>query len=217
MYSNNVGSYTLKSNIDADINNKTYQTVSFDEKTGDIIVKLVNTKNRDERVKLDISDNFQLTGKADIVVLTGDEEEAENSIENPENVSPYEAQINAANDMYVSVPKMSFTVLRIHTVQPNQELLKMTQLKTGNSHIEYSAEYNGKIPADIYIVLYTEDGKLYKILKNQLQGEFTVDNTKKYTLKLPAWKRDTMIPIQNAVIYNLNAYSPDSEEVTNGQ
>ena len=63
MYSNNTGDYTLSS-IVKENENKVYQTVSYDRETGDIIIKISNPYESNQKVKLSFDDSFKLTGKA---------------------------------------------------------------------------------------------------------------------------------------------------------
>ena len=116
MYSHNTGNYTLKSEVTGNTkNNKLYQSVSRDEETGDIIIKLVNAESREGSVSIDLS-ALGILGKADITVLSGNDKAAYNSLSDPDNIVPNEiknADITAKYDY--TLPANSFTVIRAHT------------------------------------------------------------------------------------------------------
>lgn len=63
MYSNNMGDYTLKSEINKPTNQKIYQTTSYDEETNEIIVKLVNPSDETNLVIMNLDETFNLSGK----------------------------------------------------------------------------------------------------------------------------------------------------------
>lgn len=70
MCSNNMGDYTLKTEISQPTNQRIYQTTSYDESAKEIIVKLVNPSDVDQLVVMNIDASFNLTGKMTTNLLT---------------------------------------------------------------------------------------------------------------------------------------------------
>ncbi len=123
MYMNNNGSYTLISEITKS-NDKVYQTASFDEESGDIIIKLVNPFEYEQKILLELDSAFDITGKAEVITLSSDDWADLNSIAQPEKVRPSYKNVDVtANSEYI-FPKMSFVILRIHTTEGKHETKK---------------------------------------------------------------------------------------------
>lgn len=114
MYMNNMGDYTLTSSVDV-YKDKAFQTVSYDEDTKDLIVKLVNPYEYDQRSRITIDPEIHLTGEAEVISLTGKSLTDENSFESPDKISPKKSSITVNNDMDYKIPAKTFVVMRIHT------------------------------------------------------------------------------------------------------
>lgn len=113
MYSNNTGDHTLISTVTGNTD-KVYQSASYDTETGDIILKIVNPYDYDQNVTLGFGDR-KLSGKADMKTLTAPSDAATNSIEEPERVRTYTAQLDGISDgSMVNIPAYSFVVIRVH-------------------------------------------------------------------------------------------------------
>jgi alpha-L-arabinofuranosidase len=96
-----------------------YSTASRDEKTGDVILKVVNagTEAADTTINLRGAKEVQATGKA--IVLTSDSPRDQNTIANPTKVTPKEEPItDAAATFHRSFPANSVTVLRLSATAP---------------------------------------------------------------------------------------------------
>ncbi len=91
-----------------------YSTSSFDEATGDIIIKAVNTTSEPMETRFDITADY-INPVAHVTELSCDDIYALNSVENPTNISPvfFETEVSDVFNYYL--PANSFTVFRIHT------------------------------------------------------------------------------------------------------
>lgn len=92
-----------------------YQTVSKEEKTGDIIVKLVNIQEEERNIAIRL-ENCNITGKATVEVLANEDSEADNSLENPENVIPTKRKLEITENYEYMAPANSVSIFRIETI-----------------------------------------------------------------------------------------------------
>ena len=93
-----------------------YATSATDDKTGDIIVKVVNASAKPLATELDLSGAKNLTGKGVATVLTSESGTDENTIENPTKVSPKTEGVSFSGTSFQhTFPGNSFTVLRLKT------------------------------------------------------------------------------------------------------
>jgi len=92
-----------------------YQTVSKEEKTGDIIVKLVNTKEEESKITIRL-ENCNLTEDATVEVLANEKPEAENSLRDPEDVIPTIRKIKITENYEYVAPANSVSIFRIETI-----------------------------------------------------------------------------------------------------
>lgn len=111
MYGNNMGDYTLKSNLDG---TGVYSTVSYDEINNEIIVKLVNSNESNSSVNIVIDDNYKVEQVGKVIKLASDNLANFNNIEKPNLITSKEQVIeNIANDFDFDLSGYSFYVLRI--------------------------------------------------------------------------------------------------------
>lgn len=91
-----------------------YFSGSISRADGDVIVKIVNSREEERHICLELSGKLGNRGKGrgiQAVILTGRERDAHNSIQEPEAVFPYAREYEALED--IVLPPLSFTVLRI--------------------------------------------------------------------------------------------------------
>jgi alpha-L-arabinofuranosidase len=89
---------------------------SHDNKSGDVIVKVVNASALPLDTELDLAGAKNLTGTGTAIVLTSEKATDENSLENPTKVSPKTETVNFSGaTLKRSLPGNSFTVLRLQT------------------------------------------------------------------------------------------------------
>jgi alpha-L-arabinofuranosidase len=91
-----------------------YACASSDNKTGDVIVKVVNTSSTALDTKIDLSGAKNLSGHARAIVLTSESPTDENTLDNPTKVSPKTEDMDFSGTTFTrSFPANSFTVLRL--------------------------------------------------------------------------------------------------------
>ncbi len=91
-----------------------YQTVSTDEETGDVIVKLVNAGSVEADVNINFANADAYNATADVTQLAGDIGSDTNSINNPENVVDKASTTQISKKFEYKLPKLSVTIIRIH-------------------------------------------------------------------------------------------------------
>ncbi|HSU55114.1 MAG TPA: hypothetical protein VLT36_13735, partial [Candidatus Dormibacteraeota bacterium] len=93
---------------------RVYACSALDKKTGDIIVKCVNTAPEPTEVELILGGAKDLDGEARATVLASDSPKDENSLSEPAKVAPKSFTIGISrNVLKHSFPGNSFTVLRL--------------------------------------------------------------------------------------------------------
>ncbi|HWY77473.1 MAG TPA: alpha-L-arabinofuranosidase C-terminal domain-containing protein, partial [Verrucomicrobiae bacterium] len=93
---------------------KLYASATRESKTGDIILKVVNTATNPASVEITLRGATNLSGSGKAIVLTSDSRRDENSIEEPLKVSP-KTETFSFQDGHFSraFPGNSVSVLRI--------------------------------------------------------------------------------------------------------
>jgi alpha-L-arabinofuranosidase len=93
-----------------------YAAAATEEKTGDIIVKVVNANPKELETEIHFSGTSNLTGKGTAIVLTSESPTDENTLQEPTKVSPKMDAVNFTGTTLKRVfPGNSFTVLRLQT------------------------------------------------------------------------------------------------------
>ena len=93
-----------------------YAVAATEEKTGDVIVKVVNADANALETAIDLAGGKKLTGKGVATVLTSESATDENTLENPTKVSPKTEPVSFSGASLKRVfPGNSFTVLRLKT------------------------------------------------------------------------------------------------------
>ncbi|MBB3188100.1 alpha-L-arabinofuranosidase C-terminal domain-containing protein [Microbacter margulisiae] len=102
---------------DADVNVKDMNaSASYDDKSGDIILKIVNSSAKPVKTEIDLTGAANLTGNGKAIVLTSASPLDENTLEDPTKVSPKTEMINfSGNTLTRLFPGNSLTVLRLTT------------------------------------------------------------------------------------------------------
>ena len=112
MYARNMGDAMLETRMDkAAAAQGVYYSVSYVEKTGEILLKIVNSGDERREIDLELPQIWKDRRRIRATILTGTEREAHNSIAEPQKVAPYEEQF--ADLEGIELPPLSFTVLRI--------------------------------------------------------------------------------------------------------
>jgi len=88
---------------------------AYDEKSGDIIVKVVNTADKAVSATIQVNDSNRHNGKVDAIVLTSDKATDENTLDEPQKVVPKQYQTVVKNNKISQrLSGNSVTVFRIH-------------------------------------------------------------------------------------------------------
>lgn len=91
-------------------------SASLDEKTGDVILKIVNVSPNSTKALINLKGTQSFNGKASISVLTSESPLDENTLENPTKVIPRNEvlKFSSSNIKYI-FPGNSLTVIRLQT------------------------------------------------------------------------------------------------------
>ncbi len=104
--------------VDFDVNTKVtslYSVAATDEKTGDLIVKVVNANTQSLETEITLN-GAKVTGQGTVTVLTSEGGRDENTLAEPTKVSPKTETVNfSGTDLKRSFPGNSLTVLRLQT------------------------------------------------------------------------------------------------------
>ncbi|MGN0243222.1 MAG: alpha-L-arabinofuranosidase C-terminal domain-containing protein [Lachnospiraceae bacterium] len=118
MFATNMGDYTVKSELATEgFEMKAYQTVSYDEETRELIIKLVNSNTIAETVNVVLDKKYGVTEgtKAAVSMMTSEELSDYNTIAEPEKVSPSDSEVEVSSGFRYEMPANSVTVMRIST------------------------------------------------------------------------------------------------------
>lgn len=108
MYANNMGDSTIKVfDLQDAIKEGIYYNISYDSKSKERIIKIVNSNSHDVNVSFDIEGGFK---EVKAITLTGPEKDAWNNVNDPLKVSTTEYNLMSLNE--VSLKAYSFNVYR---------------------------------------------------------------------------------------------------------
>lgn len=117
MFSVNKGTRQLPILLDGSAKNgksELYASASIDERTGDVILKLVNTGSAKQETHVTLAGAQPISRSGKAFVLQSDDLKAENSLDQPTKLAPVESQVQFAGaEFSYSLLPRSFTVLRI--------------------------------------------------------------------------------------------------------
>ncbi len=121
MYSNNKGTQVLsmqKENKPLTGQDGLYATAAFDQNSGDIILKMVNTGNQAQTANVVLDGAKKLAPKGKIIFLKSDDLNRVNSIEQPALLSPVELELSVkGKTINQELAPYSFTVIRIKQIK----------------------------------------------------------------------------------------------------
>ena len=87
-----------------------YCSAGLDKKSGEIIVKIVNSAEEERGIELALCGEAAVGCAVRALILTGPKRDACNSMEAPEKIAPYEREYTDLNK--IVLPPLSFAVLR---------------------------------------------------------------------------------------------------------
>ena len=114
LFSLNRGDKVLPVSVDGGEKGQLFSSAVLDEKSGEVILKLVNLDAKPAEVSLDIAGLKTATKSVHRLVLSAENKNAENTLDAPRQVSPRESDepnLSATQ----TLPANSFTILRIGT------------------------------------------------------------------------------------------------------
>jgi alpha-L-arabinofuranosidase len=115
MFSANQGDYYFDKVVNKDSRDSTLAaSVVQDSKTGDVILKLVNTGTGAKVMKINLDPFKKFNPLAEQTLLLGSPE-VENTVEQPKNIAPITSSITVSKLFDYNAPPMSLTVIRIKT------------------------------------------------------------------------------------------------------
>lgn len=89
-----------------------YETVSMDEETGEIIIKLVNSLDTEAVIHINVGEEYT-TRQASVQVLSGDNKTAQNSLSSKEALIPVDKIIEVDALIDYTAPAYSVNIIRI--------------------------------------------------------------------------------------------------------
>lgn len=92
-----------------------YSTSSYDETTGDIIIKAVNTADTERETTFEIKNASYINPVADVTELKTDNIYSLNSLDSPKTVSPVSFETDVSESFIYRLPANSLSIIRIHT------------------------------------------------------------------------------------------------------
>ncbi|MBM6864528.1 carbohydrate binding domain-containing protein [Bacteroides caecigallinarum] len=124
LYATNKGTHSLKLTMDGNVvcgdkeQNGLFASAVWDENNKTYIVKVVNTSENAQDIKIDFKGlKKKLQTKGECILLHSEKMEAENTLENPNLIVPKKADVmvekNAINDI---LPPMSFMVYKLTAI-----------------------------------------------------------------------------------------------------
>ena len=115
MFSTNQGDFYFDNVVSKDVKDTTLAASCVqDSKSGDVILKMVNYSNTPKSMKINLSYFKNIAPDAVKTVLAGSAD-AENTLENPKNITSVETTIKVDKTFEYVAPVMSLTVIRIKT------------------------------------------------------------------------------------------------------
>lgn len=91
-----------------------YATAAYDAPSGDVIIKIVNRNEASQEFAMKLNSKRRIATTARKTVLRADSLDAENSFENPRNVTPVESVVKTkGKNISLTLDGQSMTVLRI--------------------------------------------------------------------------------------------------------
>jgi alpha-L-arabinofuranosidase len=107
-----------------------YASAVVDEKTADLIIKLVNVSGKPQSSVLSLSGVKSLPGEGKLTVLQGNDLAAVNTFDQPKQIAPKESTISIKNKkITLAAAPYSFSVLRIKLVGEQTSMKKSTNDK----------------------------------------------------------------------------------------
>ncbi|MDO4563108.1 MAG: alpha-L-arabinofuranosidase C-terminal domain-containing protein [Clostridia bacterium] len=195
MYSRNMGTYTL---IDSATEcDGIYKSASYDDVTGDIIIKLVNSASEKRDCRINIADTFEITGDAVFEVLTGPDKYMANSISTPDAISTQAYNQNVAQSFSYAASPYSFTVIRVKTraEEVAAASIEINRVTTSPVALYYTYTPKNAENDDVILALFDEDDILVEVrYAPAASGAFHIENPEGYSIEAFIWDKESLTP-----------------------
>ncbi len=121
LFANHLGSRILPVTIDGSTENnrnRLYASASLDEKSNEVILKVVNALPSPRSVQISLDGIGAVKGPGRLITLASPDLKAENSFSQPQNVAPVEREIAISSpQVALEVGPNSFTVVRVRVAR----------------------------------------------------------------------------------------------------
>jgi alpha-N-arabinofuranosidase len=93
---------------------KIYASSVWDNNTNEVILKIVNSSDKDQVKEIVLEGRGKINPKATLIVLKSDSLDAVNSLDEPKNISPVEQSMTLKGKKFsLTLPSSSLSVVRI--------------------------------------------------------------------------------------------------------
>ncbi len=187
-----------------------YSSSSFDEKTGDIIIKAVNTASVPMEVNFDITSDY-INPIAHITELSTKDIWLTNSTQTPDNVAPISFTAPVSNSFNYFLPANSFSVFRIHTKDNSKVIESIEEV-----YIETEKHSTLTLPSTVTVNYLDGSTGEEAVLWDNIPWEFTESaNTKRVEGKvihsnLFAYANVKIVETDHAVLYEPDIFFDDT-------
>lgn len=145
-----------------------YSSTSYDEITGDIIIKAVNTSSLPMETSIRIANAEYINPVADVTELKTDNIYAINSLSDPTNISPSYFETEASDSFIYMLPANSLSVLRIHT-KANSEIAERAE----DTEIEILKGESLSLPDEVTVFYKDGSSDALSVIWDSIPEEFT--------------------------------------------
>lgn len=183
-----------------------YSTSSFDEETGDIIIKAVNTTSEPMETMFDISSDY-INPTAHVTELSTDDIWKINTTSNPENVSPMAFTTEVCERFSYYLPANSFTVFRIHTKADGEIIQEIEEVK-----LTVGKNDEAVLPETVTVTYADGGNDILPVIWDNVPDEFTHSagtvkvQGKVFGTNLYAYANVTITETDKAVMYEPEIY-----------
>jgi len=94
-----------------------YHVCEYDRETENLIIKIVNPWPEEKEVRVEIGEQIEIKGQAEVIMMTSDSIFDENTFQNPDKVLPEKYDLSGlSNEFTFTFAENSITILRLNAV-----------------------------------------------------------------------------------------------------
>ena len=112
MFSLNRGDVYVNHKKSSFKDDKVAVSTTLDREAGELVIKLVNASDEDRKVSFSVKGAANCSSSASSILLTGDPQ-AENTLDNPDNVAPVTREIRSGKNFSAEAPAWSVQIIRL--------------------------------------------------------------------------------------------------------